>query len=71
MFFSITVVSTATRLALSSSITPDFCPARMVWVNSHSTPSSPIRPRQPLPGRRMFTFAERGVSEDGSIGSLC
>ena len=55
---SITVVSTATRLVLSSSIMPDFCPARIVWVSSHSTPSSSIRPRQ-------------RVSEDGSIGGRC
>ena len=32
---------------------PDFCPTRIVWVSSHSTPSSPIRPRQ-------------RVNEDGS-----
>jgi len=58
MFFSITVVSTATRLTLSASVTPDLRPAAMVWVSSHSTPSSPIRSRQ-------------RVSDEGSMGGLC
>jgi len=46
MFFSITVVSTATRDRLSSSTVPEARPASMVLVSSHSAPSSPIRLRQ-------------------------
>jgi hypothetical protein len=58
MAFSITVVSTATCSKLRSSTAPDFRPASMVFVSSHSTPSSPMRLRQ-------------RVSEVGSIGGWC
>ena len=55
MFFSITVVSTVTRLRSLLFTAPDCFPASIVSVNTHSTPSSPIRFRQ-------------RVREDGSIG---
>jgi len=58
MVFSITVVSTATRRTLSPSMAPDLCPARIVRVRSHSTPSAAILPRE-------------RVREDGSIGGRC
>ena len=58
MAFSMTVVSTITASAERSRITPASLPASIVFVSSHSTPSSPIRPRQ-------------RVSEDGSIGGRC
>lgn len=58
MFFSMTVVSTATRFRLLSLIVPEDRPASMVLVRSHAAPSSPIR------------LCQR-VSEDGSIGGRC
>ncbi len=58
MALSTTVVSTITASAERSRITPAPRPASIVLVSSHSTPSSPIRPRQ-------------RVSEDGSIGGRC
>lgn len=58
MFFSITVVSTETRSRRLSAIVPEVRPASIVFVSSHSTPSSPMRLRQ-------------RVSEEGSIGGRC
>lgn len=58
MFFSVTVVSTATRDRLASSTVPEARPASTLFVSSHSAPSSPIRLRH-------------RVSEDGSIGGRC
>jgi hypothetical protein len=46
MFFSMTVVSTATSSRLASSTAPLFRPASMVLGSNHSTPSSLIRLRQ-------------------------
>lgn len=48
MAFSITVVSTAISAKLRSDTAPAAHPASMVLVSSHSTPSSPMRPRQRL-----------------------
>ena len=48
MAFSITVVSTAISDRLRGVTAPQARPAWMVLVSSHSTPSSPMRPRQRL-----------------------
>lgn len=58
LHISITAVSTASRDKLSSSNAPDWRPASIVFVRSHSTPCSPIRSRQ-------------RTSDDGSIGGRC
>ena len=46
--FSITVVSTAISERLRGVTAPEARPASIVLVKSHSTPSSPMRPRQRL-----------------------
>ena len=66
MVFSITVVSTATRRTLSPSMAPDLCPARIVRVRSHSTPSAPNPPTRARPRGRVD---RRPVPEKGLAGA--